>query len=374
MVKVRFDKLARLVFGLLTFTTVGARADSMGIEWSAPQQCPGVGEVRARVSARALSLGRATETLWVRGEVRQEPAGFRLLLTINTADHRAERELVAQSCDELVDALAWLVVLGASRRGSEGSERKTVGVAVPPIAHEAVPVLTQPDTVSVSRDAQNQSEQPAQPPVAPPVLVPPSSKDAVRVEPTTASTRASRRADQRMSPGRAHAWWYRAAAGAGVWSNELPEPQAQLTGGVGVGVQIFLLELRFSHLFERSERFAVGRTVRVQGDALSVLGCALFPVAKERVRLGPCWSLAGLYSVANVHGIASPERGTFLSFRGGAAGQLALRVTDWLELIAELGLGLPLGARPGFTVAGYGEVARASRLSLQTSLALGATW
>jgi hypothetical protein len=322
------------------------------------------------VTARAVAVGRATGTFFVRAEVRQEPAGFRLRLSIEIAGHRAERELVAPGCDELVDALAWLVVIGASRPEAEGSEQKSVGVDAASIVRDTAPVPPQPDAVSASGNAQNESEQAAPVPVVPAALVRPSSTEPVRVELT--SPRA--RVETRTSRGRAHAWWYRAAVGAGVWSNELPEPQALLTGGIGAGVGVFLLEMRFAHLFARSERFADERRVRVYGDALSVHGCALFPVARQRVRLGPCLSVAGMYSVADAHGIASPERGTFLSFRGGAAGQAGLRVSRWLELVVEAGLGLPLGDRPGFTVAGYGEVARASRLSAQTSLAFGATW
>lgn len=358
---VRLDKLLASVVGLLALTAVEARADAVRLEWSAPHGCPRVNEVRARVNARARALHLATESLFVRGEVRQERAGFRLKLSIEDAGHHAERELVSPSCTELVDALAWLVTIGALRPGAVRSDDSAAGRAAAALPGDGM-LASQPAeaTPITSRLQEVAPEQPTAP--TPPV-----------VAPAPASARA---AEPMREPGRrrSHPWWYRTAVFAGLWSNDLPGPQAELAGDFGVGVGLLLIELRYSHLFARAQHFADDRAVRIQGQALRVHGCALFPAAKARARLGPCLGVMGLYSVAHARGIASPQRGTFFSFRGGIAAQASLRLLRRLELIAEAGLGLPLGARPGFTVAGYGEVARASRLSVQASLALGATW
>lgn len=158
----------------------------------------------------------------------------------------------------------------------------------------------------------------------------------------------------------------------GVWSNALPAPQGLMLAALGLGVGAFEVELRYGHAFARERSFAPSGTVALRSDLITAAGC--WSLRRGRFAAGPCATISGARVVADVRGITRPVGGSALEFGAGlsARGKVALR--EHLALLAEAGAGLPLVARPRFSVMGDGVVARASLVSAYGLLALIASW
>jgi hypothetical protein len=323
-------------------------------------------QLDARLRARA-PLGHAPYA--VQASVEREPGRFALELWLRKGDQQVRRRLVAPTCKELVEAVVWLATIGAERAQrvvrtpdeeddtGEGASSLGARTETPTVASDPAQAASAAKLPSAAAQGPpRRDEPPAQP-----------NSSAAQVVAPRAVTRSTTR-----SPGREPVW-YRLSLGTGVWSDQLPRPQAQLIAGAGLGVGLLFFELRFVHLFAASVRFGEERSTSIRSEALTALGCTLFH-AGARARLGPCLQMTGMHSVADARGTTNPERGRYNWLLGAAAAQAALILRPPLELIAELGVGIPLGPRPSFSIVGHGEVARASRLTEQASLAIGAHW
>ena len=361
-VNVRLNK-ARVLLGgfLLLLGASNARAHDAILTWKADDECPPAATVQSRVTERIREAGRATDSLdEVRAVVEREGDHFALSLSLHRGPHEVRRRLVAPTCEELVEALVWLVAIGAARSEpvvDEGPPKEREAAATPSLVGAE---LSQPPAELAAQPVAEQKEPPLSEPAAPAQV---RERVQAAAGPVPAAGRRGRRGPT----------WFRASLGAGIWSAHLPGPQPQMLLGAGVGLGLFYLELRFSHIFERSTRFGEDGRASIRGEALTLLGCTLF-TAGRRGRLGPCLSLAGMHSVAAAYGTTDPARGAYTWLLAGAGVQAALTLWGPLALIVDLGLGIPLRARPSFSVAGQGEVARASWLAEQGSLAIGAHW
>ncbi|HEY6881434.1 MAG TPA: hypothetical protein VI299_25590, partial [Polyangiales bacterium] len=88
-----------------------ARADSdmPTLSWSAPTDCPASSEVQRRVRS-ALADTRSAVTR-VDARVAREQTRYTLQLTLEEGGARRAQTLQGASCDELVEAMIWLLVV-----------------------------------------------------------------------------------------------------------------------------------------------------------------------------------------------------------------------------------------------------------------------
>jgi len=120
-------------------------APQLQLEWRAPEECPQLEDVRARVE-RSWA-GDAGGVIAAHGELvdtgeRARP--WRLRLRLVAASGTAERELEGRSCDALADAAALMIAMAASPEVEtptltvpEPAEPPPAVVAAPPVADAA---------------------------------------------------------------------------------------------------------------------------------------------------------------------------------------------------------------------------------------------
>jgi len=170
--------------------------------------------------------------------------------------------------------------------------------------------------------------------------------------------------------------WGRAGVLVGVWSGRLPAPQ--LDSGVRVGLARGALygELRADWMLARSDEVSWDSQseVRIRSLALGVAGCAAAGAWGDRVRVGPCVRLSLLRSTGSVTQITSPHKEGAFWLASTLSALLGVRLWGLLELSLEAGAGLPLTARPQFSVAGRGDAKVAKVVSLHAVLGLGVRW
>ncbi len=81
------------------------------LEWRAPQGCPEVEDIRAKIDAMSERQADAAGTLVVQAQVREVSDGFELALRTEFEGQADERTLSAASCVELADSTALVVSL-----------------------------------------------------------------------------------------------------------------------------------------------------------------------------------------------------------------------------------------------------------------------
>ncbi len=115
---------------------------AMELEWSAPEGCPSTDDVRRTISAllaRRVDLD-PTATVVARGDVERVSAGFRLRLSVDTAESAETRELEAERCDVLGEAAALIVATGIDpARVAARVHEEEVAPAVAPAPAPSVP-------------------------------------------------------------------------------------------------------------------------------------------------------------------------------------------------------------------------------------------
>ncbi len=341
----------------------------------------------------------------VRGRVRRAAAGrFVLELALEGGDYAAKRTLAAGSCQSLADAAAWLTALALDPSLSEPAEAapppssEPAGVpprAAEPSARAAEPAALAQEPPQLAADAPHeaaaanqsaavstQTRTPAAPPSkrAAPEVAQARAESVARSDRPTTSSRARARAPAESSSAaklaaassRARlldaARWWRAGLFTGAWDASLPAPQAELGARAGYGMGWLLLELRGGYVFGRSE--ALGGAARAR-FASQELGPALCAQWGRRVRGGACAVVALLRTTGSVRGTTAPRREALLWAASGAALQLGWKTSRWLELLAEVGINLPVTPRPRFTIEGFGEVDRASPINVYARVGFG---
>jgi hypothetical protein len=118
----------------------GAAQPPSGLElhWEAPDGCPQVEEVQARIDAIAGSAMQRTSHLAADARVTQEQARFHLKLVVRDGEVMGERNISSSSCADLAGAAA--VALGLLLRSEVPlSDSALAGSDTPPAAPTAVP-------------------------------------------------------------------------------------------------------------------------------------------------------------------------------------------------------------------------------------------
>lgn len=353
-----------------------AHAQALALEWSAPSTCPKRADVERRVTA--LLSGPVRAALHVVGRVKKSGALFVLQLSLEGDAYRAQRTLEAARCQSLADASAWLIAVAldpdlAGRDGPEAASKEGGAVARSPRddSSDRASATVDPHAAETPAAAATTSAVTARAPALererPTRALDASASRSKPEEAPRSSSAPGRRLSFRTRVRDRPRWW-RVGVFTGVWQASLPSAQASVGARAGYGLGVLLLEARGAAHLARARAIREDARVRHASQELSSALCAQWG---GRLRGGPCAALALLRSTGSVRGTTNPRRDELLWGSGGVTVQLGYNATRWLELLAEVGVMLPLTPRPRFTVEGLGEVAQAAPLSVYARVGFG---
>lgn len=314
--------------------------------------------VRAHVQIEALHAPRTTQG--DRTGVR-----YRLQLWLTVGARHAHRSLHSQRCEELTDAAAWLIAVAVnpniSAPHSAGAEAAAaVAVATARAAdtadHEALAAAKQeqsPPHEDRSPDGREHAQGSA----------PPAR------EPAKMRIKANAAKDVSAKPTRRP--WSRAGhagVAAGSFSGGPSGVQASLGAFGALSVGGSYTQARISGLLPRSVEVAPGASARFWSLQLDLSQCALW--GDGRVRAGPCLSLGALRTSANTKGLSRAAEQAVWWATASAGLQLLWLLGHQLELSVAAGAGIPVSARPSFTVEGVSSATSAKAWSSDARIGL----
>lgn len=307
------------------------------LSWDAPAGCPQAAEVRARIEAIAGAAVQKETHLQARARVTRADGRFHLRLWLRDGELTGERNITADSCEDLAGATA--VALGLMLRSETPlTERALRGAR---------------DTAG--GDASASQAEPVPP--APPAVEPQASEAA----PPLRSRSAAR-------PVRA---LVRAPALVGELG-ALPEPSAGFGLGVGAHYDDWLFVLSGQFWLPQTLHGTAfpGHGARVARQLASLTMGRAFRAGRAEV--GPCLTLALQRISARGTGAGvtpSEARAVWLGVGAGAQG--ALEVAEALAIFADVGARVET-ARPLLAIDGLGDVAQIGPVAL--AAAVGLQW
>jgi hypothetical protein len=364
---------------------LGARAPAAAqpavLSWQAPSSCASKAAIELKIR-QLLGAQPAAPAELVRAQVRIERARgrYQLRLLLEIGSHRAERRLHAASCEELGETVAWMIALAVNPELSaphdEGEARAGTGQGARDEA-DAVSRQTagsQSSDTSSSQTAQTagREDDKAQAAHGDKAAKPdPKELDAARAnadERETAENDRERLTIVNKDSAGDYERVLRAGANAGVFSGGPSGVQATLGAFVGVSLGWSHTQARFSGLLPRQIDIAPGASANIWSLMLDVTQCALWG---QTIRVGPCLTLAGLRTAAQVRGLTQPTHQAALWANTGAGLQLFWRLAHHLELSLSVSAGVPISPRPRFTVQGVmGTIGAAKGWSSDARLGL----
>jgi hypothetical protein len=316
------------LLGVSWARTAGARAPRLEFSWQAPAECPDEARVRAQIERLVRSDDTAERApLQAHASVeRAEDGGWVLRLELLSGSARDERELVGDSCQALVDAVAVMLALQLSSEKRDDE--------VPRAAAEEPPAA------------------------APASVLPPPAPERDRRSPSSpTSTRE-----------RGH--WHLGVLGQ---ADSVVLPEVAFGGRVDVGWALgrWYLGLSPSLWAAQEQALRDGGTGRGRFGfrALSVSGC--HATWGSGARLGPCLSAEVGQLSAESSAVRLPDQVTEL----------------WVAALGGVGFWVPLGPgslftsglsavvplrRPSFVVEGIGQIHQPSAVGGRASLGLAA--
>jgi hypothetical protein len=400
--------IAALALGLATSLHPSA-VRALELRWSAPPECSSSAAQKARIEQLLARAGLLDMALVVHGTVTRDHRRYRLSLRIATPSHEAVRAVPLADCAAVDQATVALIAMavdpaagGTATSTTRQARRPAAGKRAEPRAGESAAAHAAREPPSAEPPPAVREEPAPSPDVPAPVAAsaaavsapdpPRQAQEAARAEaPATARPRAEPPpgptpqarvaagasakppSARRLAGGRR---WGRAGVLVGVWSGGLPAPQ--LDSGLRVGLARGALygELRADWMLARSDEVSWDSEskVRIRSLALGVAGCAAAGAWGDRVRVGPCARLSLLRSTGSVTQITSPNEQSVFWLASTLSALLGVRLWGLLELALEAGAGLPLTARPQFSVAGRGDARVARVVSLHAVLGLGVRW
>ena len=130
---------------VLSFVLAGLISAPAALEWSAPEECPGVEEARSLVEAELQSVDpQRRENLRAQGTVRAEPPGYVVDVVIDGPDGHIERSVSIEDCSAAAEAFALVVAIAVDPTHEEEPEEEDDTADVPPPPPEAVEPEAQP--------------------------------------------------------------------------------------------------------------------------------------------------------------------------------------------------------------------------------------
>lgn len=336
------------MFALLvaTPTVAAAQAPRVELHWAPDaslEGCPDAAEVQGEIEAMLPRGGASADAVVVHAHVTPAPAGLRLELWAQRGSHAGRRELVAASCEPLVEAVALIVALLVAPESDE---------APAPVAADA------------REEARASTDGEPEPPPANPY----------RIEEITSFDSGWLAGDDEVLPNPFRdpegGPELRAAVGieAGLNVGALPDPSAVLGARVDLCVD--------DHCPWLGATFFLPSSVDVAPGSQGVVDFWLFATRfgyrhrshRSWWEVGPIASLdVGMVNVSS-HDVAAPAsaQAAWLALSAGAffgGGGDRLRVR--LEVEAQIPL-----LRPEYVVEGAGAVFRSDPITLLVSLVL----
>jgi hypothetical protein len=366
-----------LCFGIALCARAPAAAQPGLLEWQAPPSC----ERRAAVELKIRQFLGKEPAVPLRAQVRIERVRgrYHLRLVLELGTHRAERTLHATNCDELSDTVAWLIALAinpqlepssneAQVRASTAQEVRAEAETEAATPGGDVARASPPSSSELQQDGVN-SEGKAQAT---------RSTDAVKPSAPEASQQAAHESESAQeghgrlsivskSSASEHKRVLRAGANAGVFTGGPSGAQAALGAFIGLSLSWSHTQARFSGLLPRQVDIAPSASANIWSLMFDLTQCALWG---QKVRAGPCLTLAGLRTMAEVRGISQPTHQAALWANTAAGLQFFWRIAHHLELSLSVGAGIPISPRPRFSVQGLGPVVAAKAWSSDARLGL----
>jgi hypothetical protein len=366
-----------LCCGIALCARAPAAAQPGLLEWQAPPSC----ERRAAVELKIRQFLGKEPAAPLRAQVRIERARgrYHLRLVLELGTHRAERTLHAANCDELSDTVAWLIALAINpqlepssneaqaRAGTAQEVRAEAETEAAPRGDGARDSPLPSDSEREPHGVDSQERMPeARSSDAVKPVAPEASKQAAR-ESGSAQEGRSRLSIVSKSSERDRALVLRAGANAGVFTGGPSGPQAALGAFIGLSLGWSHTQARFSGLLPRQVEIGPSASANIWSLMFDLTQCALWG---QRVRAGPCLTLAGLRTMAEVRGISQPTHQAALWANTAAGLQLFWRIAHHLELSLSVSAGIPISPRPRFSVQGLGPVVAAKAWSSDARLGL----
>ncbi len=345
------------------------------LQWQAPPSC----ERRAAVELKIRQFLGEEPPAPLQAEVRIDRVRghYRLRLVLEMGTHRAERTLHGANCDELSDTVAWLIALAINPQLSPPSNAAQAShSAAQDVRAEAEAATREGGRTQANDPARSEPKQTAAgdsgktPAARSPDAATPNAQDSrTQAANEGESAQASRGRLSIVSKGSEsqYARVLRAGANAGVFTGGPSGAQGALGAFIGLSLGWSHTQARFSGLLPRQVDIAPGASANIWSLTLDLTQCALWG---QKIRAGPCFTLAGLRTAAEVRGISQPTHQAALWANAAAGLQFFWRVAPHLELSLSVGAGIPISPRPRFTVQGVGPVIAAKAWSSDTRLGL----
>jgi len=299
-------------------------AVAIDLEWIAPDTCPATDDVRAAIAAllaRRVDLD-PTASVVARGEVERTSTGFRLRLSVDTAEGAETRELENERCDVLGEATALIVATGIdpARVAARVQEQEVAAKPTPAVA----------PTITTQRE---DSIPPTSAPTVPAGTAPP---ERARVRPRGAITIA-----------------------AGPAIGLVPSVAGWLGGDVALHLGRARVGATVGHAFARPTGGDDDVGARVRLTSAGLLGC--FVPSWRRVALAACGiaELGAMHARGTGPGVAATTQQSLWVGLGLRSG-VEWSPIPWIALVAQVDV-LAAARRPGFHVARAGDVQRVFR-------------
>ncbi len=117
----------------LNSTPAGAEVENYWVDWSAPPNCPGASRLHDEVAARSVVLRVSREGQHIGIRVTEDTSGYYLARAVLPSGKT--REVKAKRCDDVIAALAFIVVMeldeNVRHRAAEGAVISATSAPVP---------------------------------------------------------------------------------------------------------------------------------------------------------------------------------------------------------------------------------------------------
>lgn len=352
-----------------------ARAEAVPVElhWDAPRDCPGAGVVMSRIAQRLHDVGSRPHLRVDARITRPNSSTYHLWLVLDAGSQHTERSLRARRCDDLADTAAWLIALAAQSDApvsdvastSDAAGNAEAAQTLRPSGRSAPPAAAGGSAGAQALEPRAEASSPA-PAGAPKDARGPEAEQRTptALQPAPATPPEAPAPVRPRKPIPAH---YLLGASSGVFSGAGADVQAVVGAFAAVGLAWSHTRLGAAGLLPRELDVRQGVRAQVWSLELALSECALWG---ERVQAGPCITLAGLRTGAEVHGVTrgTQRAGLWASGRAGLA--LLWRVHPRVSLTFGAEAGLALSRRPRFLVTGLGPAAAVRTWSVDGRLGL----
>ncbi len=358
--------LALITAAIFAIGTSAAAAQQVQLTWTAPRECLSESVLKQRIAAILTRGAGKREALRARGRIVPRRRAYVLELVVEVGNDQATRTLQATTCTELSEAAAWLIAItadpavsGSTPHPTEAAEQPAARAAGRASAGDERSTADAGEAPEPSASLHDRNSTPDEADGGTPATVESAQTASVARIPARAQAPEGNASENASTS--ALRWRARGGVFTGLWGARLPAPQASLGACAGLGLDMFYAELRYDHVFARTQSLRDGIHADISSDELEIAGCAAWG---SRLRYGPCVALAGVRSAGAVRGPVDPQDKALFWSKVGPSGRVSWLLGAQVELWLEAGLSLAITPRPRFTLSGLeGKVAEGALFS-----------